>query len=90
MKKETVIAILSAEGIKAQSGAYALPEDREAQVIVRAGETLTVSRIVRVEVADDYMVFENHRAERFFFDFDSIAGVRMNRAHVERSAGFGR
>jgi len=90
MKKETIIAVLTAEGIKAQNGAFTLAEDREVQIIVRAGETLTVSRIVRVEAAEDYMAFENNRSERFFFDYDSIVGIRMNRAQVERSAGFGR
>jgi hypothetical protein len=93
MTKETIAAALQAEGLSASQGGYAIPENREAVCLVGApGELLSIERLVRIDLADKFLLLENSKRERFFFAYDDVLGLRLLAAASarDRVAGFGR
>lgn len=91
MKKDVIAKVLEAEGCKPQGGAHLLPEEREASAFVRTGgDPLTLVRVTRIELHAEHVGLENARGERFFFAYDDLLGLRLNKLSAERAAGFGR
>lgn len=84
---------LDGEGLKAGAQGYAVPEEREASVLVSTpGDLLTVSRVTGIELREGYLVLRTSKDERFVFAYEDILGLRLSgRASArERSAGFAR
>jgi hypothetical protein len=93
MKKETIASVLESEGIKSSARGFLIEDEREGTCFLRAGsETVTVSRVTRVELREPFVVLENVKRERHFFAYEDVVGFRFAPAsqNPERSAGFGR
>lgn len=93
MTREIIALVLEAEGLKAGSQGYVIPEDREATCLVSApGEVLSVSKVVQADLRDKYLFLLTSKDERYFFAYEDVLGLRLvGRASAkERSAGFSR
>jgi hypothetical protein len=93
MTREIIALALEAEGLKAGSQGYSIPEDREATCLVSApGDVLSVSKIVVADLRDKYLYLQTAKDERFFFAYEDVLGLRLlgKASAKERSAGFGR
>ena len=90
MTKETILAALEAEGVKAGA---AIPESREATFFIgNASELMPVGKIVKVEVLPNALRLVSARDERSYFPYESVLGLRIlgEGAAKERGPGFGR
>lgn len=93
MIRETVIAVLDAEGSKGGPKGYPIPEERELTVYVGTpGDVLQVARVTRVEAREVALTLETAKGERFYFAYEDVLGLRFGApsATRERAAGFGR
>lgn len=93
MTRETIVQILEGEGAEGRAGTFKIPEARDASCYIgNAGDLLTVARVVRVELKDQYVALSTAKEERFVFAYDSVLGFKLAAATAakERSAGFGR
>ena len=93
MTKETLLFALEAEHLKAGTDGIAVPEDRDATFMVATpGETIQVSRVVKIEARDSSLCLETAKGERFWFTYDLVLGVRVRSAKLskEPTTGFGR
>jgi len=93
MTKEIIALALEAEGLKAGTQGYAIPDEREASCLVSApGELLSVSRLVTIELRDKYLALQTTKDERYIFAYEDVLGLRlMAKAQArDRSAGFAR
>ena len=85
------MAILSSEGVKPGAKGHTLPSEAEASLFVRGGsECMTIARVVRVQLADAYLVAETNKKDRFFFAYEDVVGLKLavQEPSKERSAGF--
>ncbi|MBN2576430.1 MAG: hypothetical protein JXP73_17845 [Deltaproteobacteria bacterium] len=93
MTKETLLAALEAERLKAGNDGIAVPEERDAAFMVAGpGETIQVSRVVRIEPRDGSLCLETARGERYWFTYDLVLGLRLRSPKLAKEAptGFGR
>jgi hypothetical protein len=93
MTKETLLSALEAEKIKAGSDGVSLPEERDVTFMVAGhGETIQVSKVVRIEVRDTALCLETTKGERYWFTYDLVLGLRLRSAKSpkEQPTGFGR
>jgi hypothetical protein len=93
MKKETILTALEAERLKAGSDGIAVPEDRDATFMVASpGETIQVSKVVKIEARESSLCLETAKGERYWFTYDLVLGLRFRTAKMaqEHAAGFGR
>jgi hypothetical protein len=93
MTKETLVSALEAERLKVGGDGVAVPEGREATFMVAgSGETIQVSKVVRVELRDSVLCLETVKGERYWFTYDLVLGLclRTTRTAKEHAAGFGR
>jgi len=80
-------------GARKDGAAYLLPAEHDAVVYVAlAGETLTISKVNRLEPADPLVYLETARGERYVVAAEDIRALRLDRPeHVKKtSAGFGK
>jgi hypothetical protein len=93
MTKETLLLALEAERLKVGTDGIAVPEDRDATFIIAApGETLLVGRVVKIDPRDTMLCIETSKAERYWFTYDLVLGIRVRPAQAvkEHTTGFGR
>ncbi len=93
MTKQTLLSVLEAERLKVGSDGIAVPEDRDATFMLAGpGETIQVSRVVKIEAREDSLCLETAKAERYWFSYDLVLGVRLRTAKTAKAqtAGFGR
>jgi hypothetical protein len=93
MTKETLIAALEAEKIKIGSEGANLSEERDATFMVAGhGETIQVSKVVRVEPRDVALCLETAKGERFWFTYDLVLGLRLRsqKSPKGQTTGFGK
>jgi hypothetical protein len=93
MTKETLLLALEAERLKLGTDGITVPEDRDTTFIVACpGETLQIGRVVRIEPNDSSLCLETAKAERYWFTYDLVLGVRIRPAQAakEHMTGFGR
>jgi hypothetical protein len=93
MTKETLLAALEAEKIKAGTDGVSVPEERDATFMVAGhGETIQVGRVVRIETRDSAVCFETAKGERYWFTYDLVLGLRLrsHRVPKELPTGFGK
>ena len=93
MTREIILSILEGEGAESKAGALVFREDREITCFVSSpGEILNVSRVVRVELKDKFVVLQTAKDERFVFAFEDVLGFKLATATnvKDRSAGFSR
>jgi len=93
MTKQTLLSVLEAERLKVGSDGIVVPEDREATFMLAGpGETIQVGRVVKIEAREDSLCLETAKAERYWFSYDLVLGVRLRTAKTAKSqtAGFGR
>ena len=93
MTKETLVSVLEAERLKPGNDVIAVPEDRDATFMVASpGETIQVSKVVKIEARDTSLCLENNKGERYWFTYDLVLGVRFRSAKLakDQTAGFGR
>jgi hypothetical protein len=93
MTREIIVQILEGEGAEGRGGTYKIPEAREATCfIANPGDLLSIPRVTRIELKDQYVAVTTAKDERFSFAYDSVVGFRMAAAATakERSAGFAR
>jgi hypothetical protein len=77
-------------GARKDGAAYLLPAETDAVVYVSlAGETLTVSKVNRVEPADPLVYLETSRGERYVVAADDVRALRLDRPEHVRKAGAG-
>jgi hypothetical protein len=93
MTKQTLLSVLEAERLKVGSDGITVPEDRDATFMLAGpGETIQVSRVVKIEAREDSLCLETAKAERYWFSYDLVLGVRLRTAKTAKAqaAGFGR
>ena len=93
MTREILALALESEGLQAGNQGYAVPENREATVLVASpGDLFPIERVSRVELREKLVVLENAKHERFYFAYESVLGLRLvaSAAARDRAAGFGR
>jgi hypothetical protein len=93
MTKETLLLALEAERLKLGSDGIVVPEDRDATFIVACpGETIQIGKVVRIDPRDSSLCLETSKAERYWFTYDLVLGVRIRPAQTakEHMTGFGR
>ena len=95
MLKETLIQIVTKEfGAKKDGGAFVMPEGCELTLFAGLiGETLTIPKVSRLEIADELLVVETVRGEKYVLgreDIRALKGDRTEAARRERCAGFGK
>ena len=93
MTKETLVSVLEAERLKPGNDVIAVPEDRDATFMVASpGETIQVSKVVKIEARESSLCLETNKGERYWFTYDLVLGVRFHSAKLakEQTAGFGR
>jgi hypothetical protein len=93
MTKETLLAALEAEKIKAGTDGASVPEERDATFMVAGhGETIQVGRVVRIETRDTALCLETAKGERYWFTYDLVLGVRLRSLKLpkEPPTGFGK
>lgn len=93
MTKETLLLALEAERLKLGTDGITVPEDRDATfIVVCPGEILQIGRVVRIEPNDSSLCLETAKAERYWFTYDLVLGVRIRPAQAakEHMTGFGR
>jgi hypothetical protein len=93
MTKETLLAALEAEKIKAGPDGASVPEERDATFMVAGhGETIQVGRVVRIETRDTALCLETAKGERYWFTYDLVLGVRLRSLKLpkEPATGFGK
>ena len=93
MTKETLLAALEVEKLKMGSDGVVVPEDRDATFIVAGpGETMQVSRVVKIDVREGALCLETAKGEHYWFTYDLVLGVRLRSSKTakEHAAGFGR
>jgi hypothetical protein len=93
MTKETLLAALEVEKLKMGNDGISVPEDRDATFIVAGqGETMQVSRVVKLDARDSALCIETAKGERYWFTYDLVLGVRLRSSKTakEHAAGFGR
>ena len=79
--------------MKVGSDGIVVPEDREATFMLAGpGETIQVGRVVKIEAREDSLCLETAKAERYWFSYDLVLGVRLRTAKTAKAqaAGFGR
>ncbi len=92
MTKDTIVLACEAEGLKGSADGLAVPEERDATFLVGApGEILTVGKVVKIELRDQYICLQTAKQERFFFTYDVIVGLRFTPPKPNKDQlGFGR
>jgi hypothetical protein len=93
MTREIIVDILEAEGAESHAGTFKIPEAREATCFIsNPGELLAISRVVRVELKDHYLMLATAKDERFAFAFEDVLGFKLaaSAQFKDRSAGFSR
>ncbi len=93
MTREIIVQILEGEGAEGKGGTFKIPEAREASCfIANPSDLLAITRIVRVELKDQYVALSTAKDERFSFAYEAVLGFKLAAASTakERSAGFGR
>jgi hypothetical protein len=93
MTKDTLLLALDAERMKLAGDAITVPEERDATFIVGGpGETIQISKVVRIEPRDSALCLQTVRGERFWFTYDLILGLQLRSAKTvkDQSAGFSR
>lgn len=93
MTKDVLAAILETEGGKSGAKGTVMPDAAELTVFVRAsGDTISVARIVRVELRDKYVTFHTAKDERFFLAYEDVLGVKTGgpSSGKDRATGFAR
>ena len=90
MTKETLLHALGAEGLKVVSDGVAIPDDRDASFIVAgSGETIQVSKVIKIELRDSVLCLETTKGERFWFTYDLLLGMRVRATQDTRDHGAG-
>ena len=93
MTKETLLYALGAEGLQATSDVVSIPDERDASFIVAGpGETIQVGKVIKIELRDSALCLETTKAERFWFTYDLLLGMRIRAAQdtKDHGAGFAR
>ena len=93
MTKETLLATLEAERLKTGGEAIAIPEDRDATVIVGGpGESMQIGKLVKIEPREGALCLETAKGERYWFTYDLVLGIRFRTSKMakEHSTGFSR
>ena len=95
MKTEQLTEVFVKQvGARKDGHAYLVPADAEASLFVALeGETLTVSRVTRIEVSDTLLTVDTAKGERYVLAAEDVRAVKMDRGDGkgrERSAGFGK
>ncbi|HKA86983.1 MAG TPA: hypothetical protein VKE22_04920 [Haliangiales bacterium] len=93
MKLDQIADILAKQiGAKREGAALLMPAEMDVTLFVALpGETLAVSKIIRVEIAEPMLVCDTSRGDRVVFLADDVRAVRGEKgdgARRDRSAGF--
>jgi hypothetical protein len=91
MTREIIVSILEGEGAEGRGGSFKISEDREATCFISTpGELLAISRVVKVDLKDQYLALTSGKDERFVFSYQDVLGFRLAAPsqHKDRSAGF--
>jgi hypothetical protein len=95
MKTEQLVEVFVKQvGARKDGPAYLVPGDSEASLFVALeGETLSIARVSRLEVADTLLTVETARGERYVIAAEDVRAVKIDRGEAtrrDRSAGFGK
>jgi hypothetical protein len=80
-------------GARKDGAAFVLPSDSDAMLYVGLeGETLTISRLARLEPADTLIFIDTQKGERYVVAAEDVRAIRLDRQAESRrgGAGFGK
>ncbi len=80
-------------GARKDGPALLVPADAEAQLYVALeGETLSISKVARLEAADTLLYVDTAKGERFVIAAEDVRAVRIDKSEQARrgAAGFGK
>jgi hypothetical protein len=85
-------AAMDAAGCKAAKGLYKLPDERFLTLYAaHDGVSLTVTRVIEVDLKDGQLLAENHKGEVFVLALDDVFAASVSGAKdapAGRKAGF--
>lgn len=95
MKADVLTQILTKQaGARKEGPGYLIPSDVEVTLFVALeGETLSVQRVIRLEITDTLAIAETSRGEHFVLAAEDIRALKLDRSDPvrrERGAGFGK
>ncbi len=93
MTREIIGLVLESEGLKGGNQGFAVPEEREATVLVSApGDVFPVGRVVKVDLREKYIFLQTSKSEHLYFAYEDVLGLRLLPAPSarDRVAGFSR
>jgi hypothetical protein len=80
-------------GARKDGAAYLVPSESDAALFVGlVGETLTISKVTRIEPTDTMLYVDTAKGERYVVALDDIRAMRIDRVETMRrgAAGFGK
>ncbi|HVV52430.1 MAG TPA: hypothetical protein VHO06_22375 [Polyangia bacterium] len=93
MTREIIVSILEGEGAEGKGGTFKIPEAREATCfITNPGELLAITRVVKIDLKEQFAAFTTAKDERFVFAYPDVLGFKLAAPSQakDRSAGFSR
>ena len=91
MTTDMLTQVLTRLGARKDGTSYLLPEAEVALLVALEGETLSVSKVVRVDIEHQLVVAATTRGETYAFVAEAVLAVKLDRSDVakrDRSAGF--
>ena len=90
MTKDTLLLALGAEQLANVGNSIAVPEERDATLIVAgSGETIQVGKVVKIEPRDSVLCVETAKGERFWLTYDLVLGLQLRSAKTSNGHGAG-
>ncbi len=93
MTTETLTQVLTRLGARKDGASYLMPDADVTLLVALEGETLSVSKVVRVDQDHGLIVASTTRGETYAFVAEAVLAVKVDRsqdAKRDRSAGFNR
>jgi len=94
MTTDTLTQVLTKLGARKDGAAYLMPDADVTLLVALEGETLAVSKVVKVEQEHGGLILAaTNKGEHYAFTAEAILAVKVDRSEGgkrDRSAGFGR
>jgi hypothetical protein len=91
MTTDTLTQVLTKLGARKDGPSYLMPDADVTLLVALEGETLGVSKVIRLDFEHQTLVASTARGEHYAFVAESVLAVKVDRsdgAKRERSAGF--
>ncbi len=92
MTTETLVQVLTKLGARKDGATFLMPAEADVTLFIALeGETLSITKVVRVDSEKEHLVATTTRGETFAFIATSVLAVKIDRGdgvRRDRSAGF--